>query len=58
MKKRKLNYRIHNPNTVEATADYLLRILMETNSEKVEKAIRTAADKTPEKIECDKEFSA
>ena len=24
MKKRKLNYRFHNPNTAEVTADYLL----------------------------------
>ena len=29
MKKRKLNYRFHNPNTAEVTADYLLKILIE-----------------------------
>ena len=27
MKKRKLNYRFHNPNTAEVTADYLLKIM-------------------------------
>ena len=44
MKKRKLNYRFHNPNTVEKTADYILKIFMEANMGKVEKAIREAAD--------------
>lgn len=57
MKRRKLNYRIHNPNTVEATADHLLKILMESNSEKVEKEIRAVAD-ISKKVEYDKEFSA
>ena len=36
MKKRKLNYRFHNPNTAEVTADYLLKILIEANASKVE----------------------
>ena len=44
MKKRKLNYRIHNPNSAAATADYILKILIDANSEKVEKAIQAAAD--------------
>lgn len=44
MQKRKLNYRFHNPNTVAATADYILKILIDANSEKVEKAIQAAAD--------------
>lgn len=43
MKKRKLNYRFHNPNSVEATADYLLKVLMEANKKKVEEAIAEAA---------------
>ena len=42
MKKRKLNYRFHNPNTAEVTADYLVKILIEDNSEKVEKAVAKA----------------
>ena len=44
MKKRKLNYRFHNPNTAEVTADYLLKILIEANASKVEQAIQEAAD--------------
>ncbi len=43
MKKRKLNYVIHNPNTIEETADFLLKLLIEANSEKVERAIEKAA---------------
>lgn len=44
MKKRKLNYQFHNPNPTAATADYLLKILMEANQEKVQLAIQAAAD--------------
>lgn len=44
MKKRKLNYRFHNPNPTAATADYLLKIFMEANQEKVQLAIQSAAD--------------
>ena len=40
MKKRKLNYRFHNPNTAEATTAYLLKVLLEVNAAKVERAIR------------------
>ena len=44
MKERKLNYRFHNPNPTAATADYLLKIFMEANQEKVQHAIQAAAD--------------
>lgn len=53
MKKRKLNYRFHNPNPAE-TADYLLKILIEANTEKVQSAIQEAAaasDDTEEKLD-------
>lgn len=43
MKQRKLNYRFHNPNSEAATADYILKILIEANAEKVERAIQEAA---------------
>ena len=52
MKKRKLNYRFHNPNPAAETADYLLKILIEANTEKVQLAIQEAAvasDGTEEK---------
>ena len=44
MKKRKLNYRFHNPNPTAATANYLLKIFMEANQEKVQLAIQSAVD--------------
>ena len=50
MKKRKLNYRFHNPNTAEVTADYLLKILIEANASKVEQAIQEAANELPEQM--------
>ena len=43
-KKRKLNYAIHNPNTVEDTADYLLKVLIEANESKVEMAIQNSVN--------------
>lgn len=43
MKKRKLNYIFHNPNTPEATADYILKLFIEANASKVESVIRQAA---------------
>lgn len=39
-KKSKLNYTIHNPNTVDDTANYLLKVLIEANESKVETAIQ------------------
>ena len=43
MKKRKLNYHFHNPNPMDVTADFLLKVLIEANSEKVERAIAEVA---------------
>ena len=34
----------HNPNPAAATADYILKILLEANQEKVQSAIQAAAD--------------
>ena len=43
MKQRKLNYRFHNPNSAEDTADFLCKLLIEANVGKVERAIKEAA---------------
>lgn len=43
MKKRKLNYRIHNPNSLEDTAEFLCKLFIEVNADKVERAIRKVA---------------
>lgn len=58
MKKRKLNYRFHNPNPADVTADFLLKVLIEANSEKVEKVFKEAAEQLPGEGECDVEHSA
>ncbi len=51
MKQRKLNYRFHNPNSAEDTANYLCKILIEANAGKVERAIEEAALMCAEKSE-------
>ena len=43
-KKRKLNYTIHNPNTVEDTAKMLLGVLVQENEKKVERKLQELAD--------------
>ena len=48
MKKRKLNYVIHNPNSIEKTADFLLEILIDANADKVEQALREATAENEE----------
>ena len=48
MRQKKLNYRFHNPNTAEASAEYLTRIFIESGRKKVEMAINEAASQTLE----------
>ena len=43
MKKRKLNYRFHDPNDPAVAAEYILRVFMEANQKKVEKRIKEAS---------------
>ena len=42
LKKRKLTYIFYNPNTAEATADYLAKLFIEVNAPKVEERIKSA----------------
>ena len=51
MKQRKLNYRFHNPNSAEDTADFLCKLLVEANAGKVERAIEEAASNCAEESE-------
>jgi hypothetical protein len=46
--KQKLTYHFHNPNTPEATANFLLKLFVEVNKPKVEQAIQLslAAEKS------------
>lgn len=49
-KKSKLNIRFHNPNTPEATADYISKILIQVNQKKIEKILQEEASKYHEPI--------
>ena len=44
MKRSKLNYRFHNPNTAEVTARYIAKIFIEANEGKVEQAVQMMAN--------------
>ena len=39
LKRTKLNYRFHNPNSAEDTADFLCKLLIEVNAGKVERGL-------------------
>ena len=58
MKKDKLNYRIHDPNSVEDTAKYLLKIYIEANREKVDRIIRENLDTVNSEAESIERYSA
>ena len=47
MADKTLNYSFYNPNTVEDTADFLLKLFVEVNRPKVDAAIRRAAETAP-----------
>ena len=48
MKKQKLNYRFHNPNTAEVTANYILKVFIEVNSKKVERVMQEVVGRSLE----------
>ena len=48
MAKRKLNYRFHNPNPVEVTADYILKVFIEVNAKKVERVMQEVVGRSLE----------
>ena len=51
MRKDKLNYRIHDPNSTEDTAKYLLKIYIEANREKVDRIIRESLNTVNSEVE-------
>ncbi|UYJ14546.1 MAG: hypothetical protein OGM13_02045 [Lachnospiraceae bacterium] len=58
MKKDKLNYRIHDPNSAEDTAKYLLKIYIEANREKVDRIIRESLNTVNSGAESIERYSA
>lgn len=55
MKKNKLNYRFHNPNPDSQTANYILKVFLEADRQKVENAVQQAAQKAPDEEEAEEE---
>lgn len=49
MKKKKLNYRFHDPNDPAVAAEYILKVFIEANQKKVEEVIREANREKEEK---------
>lgn len=49
MKKKKLNYRFHDPNDPAVAAEYILKVFIEANKKKVEEVIREASREKEEK---------
>ena len=45
MKKRKLNYRIHDPNPPALSVEVVLKIMIDVNRAKVEAAIQRELDR-------------
>lgn len=45
LKKRKLNYRFHNPNPLDTSVNYILNLFIEVNQNKVEQAIQSVLSK-------------
>ena len=41
--KRRLNYRVHDPNPAETTAEYIAQVLVEVNRKIIESRLREAA---------------
>lgn len=52
MARKKLKYRFHNPNSVEATADYILKVFIEVNGRKVDKILRETMNQRTEEDAC------
>ncbi len=44
MAKVKLNYKFNNPNTLEDTAEMLLKIFIEVNGHKIDEALKEIFD--------------
>lgn len=49
MSKITLNYKFNNPNSVEDTADMLMKLFIEVNKHKVEEVIKNAVNDSEKK---------
>lgn len=51
MSKTKLNFRFHNPNSVEETAEYITKLFIEVNQAKVERVIQETLEAQDVQVE-------
>ena len=58
MKKQKLNYRFHNPNTAEVTANYILKVFIEVNAKKVDRVMQEVAERKRTSMRKNKRFGS
>ena len=45
-RRQKLNYRFHNPNTPEDTAEFVFKVFLAANKRKLDRAIEEAAEQS------------
>lgn len=50
LKRSKLTYTFHNPNTVGATADFLVKLFVEVNQPKLEKILRQVQEESGQEL--------
>ena len=50
LKRPKLTYTFHNPNTVEATADFLVKLFVEVNQPKLEEILRRVQEESGQEL--------
>lgn len=51
MSRTKLNFRFHNPNSAEETAEYITKLFIEVNQPKVERLIQDALEAQDVQVE-------
>ena len=51
MKQPKLKYHFHNPNPLDKSAEYILKILMQVNAVNAENAVKSAQEKLKMRID-------
>lgn len=55
MNQQKLTFRFHNPNAVDDTATYILKLLLDANRGKMEQEIQVTESEQPDLSDNDRE---
>lgn len=51
MSKTKLNFRFHNPNSIEETAEYIMKLFIEVNQAKVKRVFQETLEAQDVQVE-------